>query len=515
VQVRKPRRNSRGCALRYDDAMSSEPFSTAGLFVTIGLLLAVAVLASRLSGRFGLPFFLLPLGLGMLAGIDGPGGIAFDNYHLSFQIGCAALALILFDGGLNTSHPAMRSGLAGGSVLATLGVVVTAAVMALLARLFGLPWPLAFLLGAIVSSTDGAAVFAALRAGGLTPRRRLASTLEVESGLNDPVAVLLTLAFVEAAMGTRTLGWELLFEMLYSLGIGLLAGLALGRSAAWLLARLGLAAGGLFTVLSLALVLLAFGLPTLIGASGFLAVYAAGYELGQARFRYRPGLLRFHDAGAWISQVGLFLLLGLLATPGRLPGVAREGLALGLLLPLVARPIAVGLCLFPFGFRVRELLFLALTGLRGAVPIVLAIFPVLAGVPGNERLFDIVFFVVLVGAVVPGAFVEPLGRKLGLESLEGRPPRAVVEIFSTDPLEGEILSFHISPALVVAGAQIRDVPFPEGAYVVLIVRGTQLLPPRGSTTLAPGDHVHVFVRPQDRPLVDLLFGHPEAGPEES
>jgi cell volume regulation protein A len=491
----------------------AEPAATSWLFVTVGALLVAAIVAHRLSRRLKIPLFLLSLGVGMAAGSDGLGGIAFDDYRLAFRVGCAALAFILFDGGLNTRRSEFRAGFVPGALLATVGVVLTALLVALPARALGFGWDAALLLGAVVSSTDAAAVFSMLRGSGLTLRPRTAATLEVESGLNDPVAVLLTLAGARAlAGGAGFSGWEPL-EIAGALAIGGAAGYGFGKGAAWLLVRMGLGASGLFTVLSTAIVLLAFGLPTLFWGSGFLAVYVAGIVLGDARLPQRPALVRFHDGAAWLCQVAMFVLLGLLVFPRRMLPEADAGLALGLFLVLVARPIAVALCLAPLGWNWRETLFTGLLGLRGAVPIVLATIPVFGGVSGSERLFHLVFFIVLVSAMVPGPLLPWLARRLGVARDAPPLPRAVLEIHSSEALDGDVLSFQISPALAVAGAAISELPLPDDTSVLLVVRGRSLVPPRGSTVLEPGDHVYLFAREHDRALLNLLFGSAEVESE--
>lgn len=488
----------------------TEPQATAWLFLTAALLLLVAVLGHRLSRRLGLPFFLLSLGVGMLAGSDGPGGIAFDDYRLAFRLGTAALLFILFDGGVNTQREVLRRAIVPGGLLATVGVVATVGLFALGGVALGLEWSEALLVGAVISSTDSAAVFSLLRGGGATLKPRAAATLEVESGLNDPVAVLLTLAAATALVEGRAPGWTLPFEMALQLAIGAGAGIALGKGAAFALRRLGLAAGGLFTVFSLAFVLLAFAAPTLMWGSGFLAVYVAGLTLSNARVPYRAALVRFHDGVAWLCQIAMFVMLGLLVFPSRLVAAAPLGLALGLMLILVARPAVVALCLLPLRVPWREVLFVGLVGLRGATPIVLATIPVLGGVPGSERLFDLVFFVVLVSGLIPGAATRWLARRLDVETGAAPPPRAVLEFHSSEPLDGDVISFQISRALAVAGVAIRDLPLSDGTSVLLIVRDRTLVPPRGDTVLLPGDHVYLFARELDRPLLTLLFGASES-----
>ncbi len=273
--------------------------------------------------------------------------------------------------------------------------------------------------------------------------------------------------------------------------------------------RARLSAAGLYPVLTLALALLAFGLPSLLWGSGFLAVYAAAVVMGNGPLPYLTGLRRVHDALAWFSKVAMFLLLGLLAFPSRLMAQAGTGVALALLLVFVARPLVVAACLIPFRFSAREVLFIGWVGLRGAVPIILATFPVLAGVQGATGVFDLVFFVVVVSTALQGSTARWLARRLGLERGGPPPPRAVLEIVSTRELSGEVLTFFVEPASAVAGSRISDLPFPDNAAVMLVLRGRSLVAARGRTVLEPGDHVYVFAAPEDVPLVRLLFGREE------
>jgi len=485
----------------------AEPFPTAVALAAMGVLLAVSVLASRTSGRAGVPLALLFLLVGMSAGSIA--GIGFSDHRLAFRAGTVALVLILFDGGLSTPAQSLRSVVAPAGLLATLGVVATAFIAALGARALGVPWLEASLFGAIVSSTDAAAVFSVLRGARIQVQQRVGHVLEIESGLNDPTAVILTLGFTEALAEGRAPGWRLVGEAALQLAVGLAAGWAVGRGGRLVLSRARLAAGGLYPVLTLALAFIAFGAATLLHGSGFLAVYVAAVVLGNGPLPYRTGLTRVHDAMAWFSQVAMFLVLGLLADPTRLLYVAIPGLALALFLVFVARPVAVVACLLPFRFSPREIAFTAWVGLRGAVPIILATYPVLAGVQGAHRIFDLVFFVVVVSTLLQGAPIRWLVRKLELEVPGPPSPRAVLEIVSREALAGEVLSFYVEPASAVSGSSIADLPFPEGASVMLVVRGHELVPPRGQTVLRSGDHVYVFVRPEEKGLVQLLFGRLE------
>jgi potassium/hydrogen antiporter len=491
--------------------LTTEPIPTAIALAIFGILLAASALSSRATSRVGVPVALVFLVIGVLAGSEGLGGIPFEDYQLSYRLGLIALVFILFDGGLNTAASVVRRVAAPAAVLATVGVIGTAVVFAVGARMFGFSVPEAMLLGAVVSSTDAAAVFAVLRGSGIHLQQRVGAILEVESGANDPMAVILTTVVTAGILDPATgLGWHIPLTVVREIVIGGASGLAIGYGGRLLLARVQLAAAGLFAVLLVGIACIAFAVPTLLHGSGLLAVYVCGIVLGNGQLPYRAGLLRVHDALAWLSQVTMFLLLGLLVFPSRLLEVAPVGLALALFLAIVARPLVVWLCLLPFRYPTREINYVAWVGLRGAVPIVLATYPVLAGAPGAERVFDVVFFVVVVGALIPGATVATLARRLGLESAEPPAPQAVLEVESLRPLNGELLSFYVDELLPVAGASLADVPFPDGAAVTLIVRGRDLVPPKGSTVLLPGDHVYVFTRASSRAEIQLMFGRPES-----
>jgi cell volume regulation protein A len=493
----------------------TEPGATALLLATLGLLLLLSIAFSRATAGVPVPLAFVFVLVGILAGSEGIGGIAFTDYGGAFRLGTVALALILFDGGLNTSFNSIRRVIRPAGVLATAGVVGTAGLVAGAARLLGFEWPYALLLGAVVSSTDAAAVFGVLRGSNIRLKHRVGTTLEVESGLNDPMAVLLTIMLTERLTSgdASPVGWALApwlaLQVIVQLVVGGGVGWAIGTGGRLALSRLGLLPSGLLPVLSLAVALVAFGLPTLLGGSGFLSVYVAGIALGNGELPYRGALQRVHDALAWLGQVVMFLVLGLLVFPSRLLEAAATGAGLALFLAFVARPLVVALCLLPFRYPLGDILYVGWVGLRGAVPVVLATMPVLAGVPGAERLFDLVFFIVGVNVILPGATVPWLTRRMRLESDDPPAPRAVLAIESAMPLDGEILSFHVGEALAVANVPLAELPFPDGAAVMLIVRGRQLVAPKGTTALEPGDHVHIFSRREDRPFILLMFGRPE------
>jgi cell volume regulation protein A len=486
-----------------------EPLATGLALAVLGALLIVAVLAGPLSQRTGVPALAIFLALGMLAGSEGLGRIPFDDYGLAFRLGVVALVLILFDGGLNTPHAAFRRALGPAVALATVAVVLTAVIVAGVGVLLGLPLPIAVLVGAVVSSTDAAAVFSVLRGSGVRLDEKTGTVLEVESGLNDPMAVLLTMAATEAIVVGRIDGGATATLLATQTAGGLAGGVILGWGGRWLLQRVRLPAAGLYPVLTVGLAFTAFGLPTMTNGSGFLAVYLAAVILAAGALPYRAGVRRVHDALAWLAQILMFLMLGLLVFPSRLLPSLSVGLGLALALALVARPLAVGLVLWPFSFAPRERLFIAWVGLRGAVPIILATYPALRGLPEGDAVFHLVFFVVVANAVLPGSTVAWIGRRLGVAHSTPPVPPASVELISLADYQGQFVWYSIRRASAVAGAMVRDLPLPSGCVLTLILRGDDVIAARGATTLEPGDHVCVFVTPADRPLLDLLFGRPD------
>jgi cell volume regulation protein A len=483
------------------------------LILIAGLGLVAAIAASRLSNRVGVPGLVLFLLVGMLAGSEGVGGIPFEDYRLAHGVGTVALAFILFDGGLRTDAAVFRAVRAPALVLATAGVALTTLVTAAGAVLvLGLPWLDALLLGSIVGSTDAAAVFAVLRGKGVRVRSRVAATLEVESGSNDPMAVLLTVVCIEVILGRVAGAPAVAWLFLRQAALGVLAGYAVGRGAAWLVRRVRLDAPGLYPVLMSAAALCAYGAAAAAGGSGFLSVYIAGIVAGSGRLPFQRGILQFHDGLAWLSQMAMFLLLGLLSFPSRLAAAAGSGLLIAAALTLVARPAAVAVCLFPFRFTIREIAFISWGGLKGAVPIILAMYPLLSGVSDAERLFDVVFFVVLLSAVSQGWTLPLVARGLGLQRPPHPEPAVSLEITALQDVDGDIVDYLVPPDSRAAGRRIRDLALPDGVLIAMVVRETRVIPPRGSTEIRVGDHVFVLLHPPARRQVDYILGPAEAGP---
>ncbi len=471
-----------------------------------GVLLLLGIASSKFSARLGMPVLVLFLAVGMLAGSEGFGRIPFESYAQANNLGSVALALILFDGGLRTSLHSVRIAWRPALSLSTIGVLITSAVTGVAAAwVLSMPLLQGLLLGSIVGSTDAAAVFSVLRTSGLKLPERLTATLEVESGSNDPMAIFLTLGLVGLILGQANSAQDLALLFLSQYGLGSLAGLGVGRLAAWAINRINLDHPGLYPLMALAFGLLGFGAAAVLGGSGFLAVYVAGIVLGNSPIVFRRGIFLFHDATAWLSQIALFVMLGLLSFPSRLASIALEGLAVALVLIVVARPLAVAISALPFRFRRRELSFLSWVGLKGAVPITLATFPLMAGVPHSRTIFNVVFFVVLISAVTQGWSLPLVARWLHIGRPADPTPALSVEINALRHVDGEIVDYTVGAAARAAGQQLRDLPLPDGALVTLILRGREVVMPRGSTALQPGDHVFVALRTQLLPLINRLF----------
>jgi len=488
----------------------NEPLTTTLLVGGFGLLITVAVTLSRASARLGIPLALGFLLIGVLAGSEGVGHIPFENYHATYQIGTAALVLILFDGGLNTTQDALRDSLAPAAVLATVGVALTALVTAVAVHFFGYDWRISLLVGAIVSSTDAAAVFSALSASGLRLKGRVGHLLEVESGLNDPMAVILTTAFTANLVhpGSETV-WTVIREVVLEMLVGTAVGYCIGRLARSRIDRLRLPAPGLYPAFTIGVACLAFGLASTIHGSGFLSVYVAGATLGAGSMPYRLAVRRVHDALGWLAQIIMFLLLGVLVFPSRLLPVAGAGLAIALVLAFIARPLAVAVCLLPFRRPLNEVVYVGWIGLRGAVPIILATIPVIADAQGARVLFDLVFFTIVVGSLLPGATVGRVTRWLKLQASRIPAPATLVSIEGPDT-STELRLFFISEELAVTGATVESLPMPKGAAITMVERVGTPMAVTGGTVLQTGDYVYVLYERETNAEIELLFGPPLA-----
>lgn len=460
------------------------------LLVGAGLLVLLSIVASKVSGRIGLPALILFLLVGMLAGSEGLGGIEFDDPLLAQSLGIVALAFILFSGGLDTEWRAVRPVLGPGVALATVGVVSTAVVVGVAGMwVLGLPLLHGLLLGAIVSSTDAAAVFSVMRSRGLGLQDRLRRVLELESGSNDPMAVFLTIGLITLIVEPNATALGLVPMFVQQMLFGALLGLGIGWLAASAINRLDLAYDGLYPVFTLALVALAYGAATLVGGNGFLAVYVAGLVMGNRHFIHKRSIMRFHDGLAWLMQIAMFLTLGLLVFPSELLAIAPAGFALALVLIFVARPLSVFATLRFSRLTTRETALVSWVGLRGAVPIILATYPLVMGVPDAGPLFDVVFFIVVLSVLLQGPTIPWVARLLRVDEPQPAKMRYPLEFEQTADLDSNLVEAVVPPGSPVAGKMILDLPLPDAVLVVLVSRGGRFLVPRGATHLADGDRL--------------------------
>ena len=468
-------------------------------------LLLLSIFVGLVSSRIGAPLLLAFLALGMFFGEDGPGGIYFDNYFAAYVIGGMALAIILFDGGLRTDWANFRIAALPALLLATVGVAVTAALTGVAAHwLLGLGRIESFLIGAVVASTDAAAVFFLLHLHGLDIKPRVRSVLEVESGLNDPIAVFLTVGCVALLLGdSAEPAWSLAVDFFNQIAGGAAIGLAAGFTVVWLINRLDLASG-LYPILAMAWALFTFGGAQALGASGFLAVYLAGLIVGNRRHRAAQLINRFHDGLAWLAQMVMFVMLGLLVTPSDLLPTLVPSVLIAAFLVMIGRPVAVVLCLLPFRFAWNEQAFIAWVGLRGAVAIFLGSIPVLAGVEHASIYFQVAFAVVIVSLIVQGWTIAHAARLLEVElpPMPRTAPRIDVDLPAS---ERDLLIYSVGPGSRIARRGIRRLLQLENTSLVGVVRDGRLLRPRELDRLDPGDSVLVIAPSGRATALDELF----------
>lgn len=481
------------------------------IVLATAILLLASVLASK-AARLGVPALLLFILVGMLAGSEGPGGIHFDDPALAQGLGVVALAFILFGGGLSTRWDDVRPVVPRGLALATVGVLLTAGLTGLFAWLVvGLPLMQSLLLGGIVSSTDAAAVFGVLRSRSVALNERLRSLLEFESGSNDPMAVFLTISLVSLIADPAASVGQVLLWFPWQMGAGAVFGVAMGRLMALAVNRARLDYDGLYSVLTIGLVLLTYAGAELVRANSFLAVYAAGLAMRREPFLHKRSLLRFHDGLAWLMQILMFLTLGLQVFPSQLWDVAAPGLGIALFLMFVARPLAVFATLTPTRLPWREQALVAWVGLRGAAPIILGTFPLVAGVPQAMLIFDVVFFIVLTSALLQGTTLTWVATKLRLDT-GGAPAADPLDLIAA--AERELIELPIESASRLAGLRVMDAGLPPGALVVLINRGPNSVVPAGGTKILPGDRLIVLTSHAERPLVEALRARRPGNPQD-
>lgn len=457
-----------------------------------GFLLA-SVLASKVSDRFGVPSLLLFLALGVVAGSEGLGGIEFNDPGLTQWVGIVALNLILFAGGLDTNWRDIRPVLMPGIALSSLGVFLTAlGVGAAASYLLGFSLLEGLLLGAIVSSTDAAAVFTILRSKSLGLKGKLRPLLELESGSNDPMAVFLTIGLTMWLTRPGFTPESLAVSLVVQVALGAVLGLAFGWLLAWLANHLHLGFDGLYPVLTISAVFVAYGLTSLLGGNGFLAVYIAGIAARHHDFIHRRSLIRFHDGLAWLMQIGMFITLGLLVFPSEIVPVMGAGFLIAAVLMFIARPLGVFASLIFTKFNLREKTFISWVGLRGAVPIILATYPLIAGVEQADLIFNIVFFVVLTSALIQGASIPLVARWLGVDQLMTKKPIYPIEVNPMHGFTDELKEIHIPDNSTCSGKTIVELTLPENLLVILIARDKEFLVPNGGTTLLAGDTLIVL-----------------------
>lgn len=475
------------------------------ILLGVSVLLLLSILASKASGRLGVPALVIFLAIGMLAGTDGIGHIHFDNNVHAQSLGVVALAYILFAGGLDTDWKAVKPVLGPALILATLGVALTAALVGWFAITFlGFSMLEGLLLGAIISSTDAAAVFAVMRSKAVGLRGELKPLIELESGSNDPMAVFLTVALIRLISDSSAPVIDLVPSFFLQMGLGAAAGYAIGRFLPWAINRLRLEYEGLYPVFTLAAVLLTYSATTVIGGNGFLAVYVAGIVIGNSDFLHKRSLKRFHDGLAWLMQIAMFIALGLLVFPSELPAVVGMGLAVSAFLMMVARPVSVFLGLSFSKLNWREKSMVSWVGLRGSVPIILATFPLVAGVPNADLIFNLVFFIVLTSVLLQGTSIPFVAKLFKVDAPVPRKVDYPIEFTRTRDMRGDMVELDVAPDSAIAGKPIVDAGLPSGALVVMLSRNREFLVPTGSTVLEPGDTLLMLAKDENLEKITRL-----------
>ncbi|HGN0868618.1 potassium/proton antiporter (CPA1 family) [Providencia alcalifaciens] len=476
------------------------------LILLSSILILLGIFSSKLSARLGLPMLVMFLFIGMLAGEDGLGKITFDNVNVSYAVGSLALALILFDGGLQTSVKSIKLVWKPAFTLATVGVLITAGITGLAAAyILGIPLLEGLLLGAIVGSTDAAAVFSLLRNAGIYLNERLQATLEIESATNDPMAIFLTVGLLQLLMNPQASGSELALLFVSQMGIGAAVGIGVGWISIKIINKIKLLAAGLYPVLVAACGLFSFGVASNLDGSGFLSIFVTGVVIGNHSFVFQRNTFLFHDGLAWLSQIIMFVMLGLLVNPSSLIEVWQEGLLIALVLTFVARPLAVVPVLKLFRFTRNEIALISWVGLRGSVPIILAIFPFIFGLPGANLIFDVVFFVVLISATLQGSTLPYFARKLNLMQPPPLLPAATLDITAVDQIDADLVEYTLGEDCSAVGRRLSQLALPDQTVIAMITREKSVLPPRGSTILMANDHLFVVLKPQNRLFLERLF----------
>ncbi|WP_027964149.1 potassium/proton antiporter [Halalkalibacillus halophilus] len=486
--------------------MLFESFQNDGLIFLIAFLLLSGIFAAKFSSQLGLPSLVLFIGLGLVIGSDGLGLIDFDNVMAAQFIGIIALIIILFEGGMQTKWSTVRSVAIPSISLATLGVFLTAFITgSAVYIILDVTWLEALLFGAIVGSTDAAAVFATLKERNI--KAKMGATLEAESGTNDPMAVFLTVMFIELILHEDTSLWTLVPSFFWQMGVGLLIGLGIGKIASLSLNRINLESSGLYPIFALTFALITYSTASVIDASGFLAVYVAALVIGNSELMYRYSIFQFNEGFAWMSQIMMFIILGLLAFPEQVFqwSVILNGLIISVVLIFIARPAAIFISTLGMKYSLKEKTFLSWAGLRGAVPIVLATFPIVAGLDNAAMYFNIIFFVVLTSALVQGSTISYVAKKLGLMGPKKDTPHHSIELISIAKANAEMVQFQTSRENDIVGHKLKDISFPQKASISAIVRDNDLVTPYGDTEIKAGDFLYILVSKKDHTqLMKLL-----------
>jgi potassium/hydrogen antiporter len=468
--------------------------STENILLLGSALLFVSILASKTSFRLGIPALIIFLIIGMLAGSEGPVGVYFDDPHIAKFLGIVALTFILFSGGLDTKWVSVKPVLKNGIALATIGVAITAGIVGVFSYfLLGLTLTEGLLVGAIVSSTDAAAVFSILRSRNIGLKGHIRPLLEFESGSNDPMAYFLTINLTYLVMNPETSVMTLIPKFFMSMIIGAACGYFMGKFMVFTINRIKLDIQGLYPVLILSLVFFTFSFTDFIGGNGFLAVYLSALVLGNTNFIHKKSLMKFYDGQAWVMQIIMFLTMGLLVYPSHVVPVAGQGILISLILIFIARPLAVLISLsFSKDMDLRKKIFVAWVGLRGAVPIIFATYPLIAGLEHAAMIFNLVFFISVSSVLLQGTTIPIIGRWLGVSVPSKIKRKFPLDIEIQDNFKSELIELDIAPQSPSSGRAVVDLNLPPGAFIVLIHRNGQYFSPNGETVLSGGDHLLIM-----------------------
>lgn len=468
-------------------------FTVDSSILLLSILLIVGVMMTKFSARLGVPSLVFFIAVGLLLSRF----IYYDDAYLTQLFGILALIVILFEGGLQTKWKNVKPVIVPSTILATVGVLITAGIIGVLAKIIlNLTWLEGMLFGAIVGSTDAAAIFAVL--GTKNIKTKLTATLEAESGTNDPMAIFLTISLIELIQYPDTSFISLILGFLWQMGLGLLMGVLLGKASVWIINKINLDSSGLYPVLSMALAILTYSGTAMLKGSGLLAVYVMAVLVGNSDLTYRHSIFRFNEGFAWMMQISMFILLGLLVFPDQLVSIVWQGLGLSILLMFVARPIGVFISMFFLKYNIKEMTFISWAGLRGAVPIVLATYPLIAGLENSQLIFNVVFFVVLTSALVQGSTVSFVAGKLGLLGKQKAVAPHTLELVSIGKTNSEIIEIDVEEQSPVAGREIQHTDLPEDALITAIVRQDKIITPRGQTVIEPGDVLYVLLPKSSR-----------------